>query len=347
VLAILKLLINLIVFSLITTPVYAINTPTLVSPTDKSTVSSNTLTWEVVPEASQYRVIVDDEESISSPYIKNYYSIKNQYSPKLDNKTYYWKVAAKDGSGIWSEFSPIWSFALNSSIISEDSSADQDKKAATIFETSNVPSEIKSDQSFKLSVKLETEKPNTKYFLKGAFKKSEGSNYFGETKVGSGWVKNGSSYSSQLPITADPSGKWSGELEVRPDSEDSGFDGSGEYLFKVARYSETASGLTWSNETKIKITLVEVSPSLSPLPSPSSKPTIKPSPSEVIAEVIEEASVAGTETTIPETSSIPLIASTAQNNPSNIFVILGLILIGISAGIGVYFYINSRRQIKI
>jgi len=346
VLTILKLLVNLIVFGFLVTPVYAVNPPSLTSPTDKSTVPNSTLTWETVSEASQYRVIVDDEETITSPFVKNYYSTKNQYSPKLEEKTYYWKVAARDSSDTWSEFSPIWSFTLNSTTGESDSS--QDTKAATLFESSNIPTEINSDTNFKASIKLETDKPNTKYFLKGAFKKSDGSNYFGETKMNSDWVKNGSSFSSQVSITTDASGMWIGDLEVKPDSEDSGFEGSNEYIFKVAKYSDTGT-LSWSNETKIKINQVEVKPS--PFPSTaqslSPKPTPIPSPSEELETMVEffESSIAGIATEEPKASSSPLIAGKTQNNPLNIFVILGLILIGLSIGFTLYFYIRNRREI--
>jgi hypothetical protein len=112
VLTIFKLIINLIVFILVVSPVYAISSPSLTSPADKSTVSSNTLTWETTDGASQYHIIVDDESTVTSPYIKNYNTSRNQYSPKLENKTYYWKVSAKDASNNWGSWSPVWSFTL-------------------------------------------------------------------------------------------------------------------------------------------------------------------------------------------------------------------------------------------
>lgn len=122
------------------------------------------------------------------------------------------------------------------------------------FTISNSPSQINSDQSFTISVNLSLpNNPNTIFYLKGTFKKSDGSNYFGLTKVSNSWVKNGSSYSSQYPITTDTSGNWSGNLEIQPDSEDSGFSGSGDYIFKIARYTSSGSGPTWSNESNINI----------------------------------------------------------------------------------------------
>ncbi len=122
------------------------------------------------------------------------------------------------------------------------------------FIISNIPSQINSDQSFNVSINLSLpNNPNTLFYLKGAFKKSDGSNYFGYTRVAGNWVKNGNKYSEQYPITTDSAGNWSGSLEVQPDSEDSGFTGSGDYIFKTGRYTNSGSGPTWSNESNINI----------------------------------------------------------------------------------------------
>lgn len=130
------------------------------------------------------------------------------------------------------------------------------------FLISNIPSQINSDQSFKVTVNLSLpDKPNTKLYLKGAFRHPDkSSNYFGMTKVSGNWVKNGSSYSNQFPITTGSSGNWSGNLEVKPDTDDSGFTGSGDYIFKVGRYKESDNpSVIWSNESNIDITSTAVS----------------------------------------------------------------------------------------
>lgn len=116
----------------------------------------------------------------------------------------------------------------------------------------NTPASVNSDQSFTVSVSL-TDDSNKNFYLKGAFKKNDSSNYFGFTKVNGSWVKNGSSYTNQLSITTDSSGNWSGGLEVESDSEDSGFTGSGDYIFKVAKYNSAGSGPSWSNESTVHI----------------------------------------------------------------------------------------------
>jgi hypothetical protein len=156
---------------------------------------------------------------------------------------------------------------------------------SSTFSISNTYSEINSDSSFKVSVNLTlTNYPNTKFYLKGAFKKSDSSNYFGLTKVNSSWVQNGSSYINQYQITTDSSGHWSGELDLQPDVLDSGYEGSGDYLLKVGRYSDSGSGPTWSNEVTIKINAIEIEEGVVNL----SGVGIKEEKEEVLGEDAEE-----------------------------------------------------------
>lgn len=130
--------------------------------------------------------------------------------------------------------------------------------SSSTFTISNVPSQIDSTESFSVSVNLSLQNsPNTIFYLKGAFKKTDSSNYFGLTKVSGSWIKNNKTYSDQYKITTDGSGLWSGTLEIQPDILDSGYEGSGDYIFKVARYSESGS-LSWSNEVIVKINAQEV-----------------------------------------------------------------------------------------
>lgn len=129
---------------------------------------------------------------------------------------------------------------------------------STSFSISNVPSQIDSTEEFKVNINLSPpSSPNTTFYLKGAFKKADSSNYFGLTKVNGSWIKNNKTFSDQYKITTDGSGNWSGNLEIMPDILDSGYEGAGDYIFKVARYTESGS-LTWSNDVSIKINAQEV-----------------------------------------------------------------------------------------
>jgi hypothetical protein len=95
-------------------PLKATSNPMLISPSDSEFTSElPTLNWQMVPEAIQYRVVIDDEPTVTGASIKNYYTVNTHYSPQLDPGTYYWKVIAKDAENIWSEWSSIWSFTYD------------------------------------------------------------------------------------------------------------------------------------------------------------------------------------------------------------------------------------------
>lgn len=200
----------------------------------------------------------------------------------------------------WSGWSSIWSFTLQStqsptpilsptptpSPSSPSSSSPTSSPSTSLFTISNLPSEINSDQSFSTLTNLSLpNNPHTNLYLKGAFKKADSSNYFGLTKVSGSWIKNGSTYSNQYLINTDSAGNWSGNLEIQPDNEDSGFTGTGDYIFKVGRYTSAGSGPTWSNESNIKIVSSEsdtqggaVTPSASNNPSSVTNPPTSPQP---------------------------------------------------------------------
>lgn len=221
------------------------------------------------------------------------------------------------------------------------------------FTTSNVPSTIDSDQIFSPTINLSLpSNPNTKFYLKGAFKKSNSDNYFGLTKVNSNWIKNSSSFSDQYQITTDSAGNWSGNLDIQIDAFDSGYEGSGDYIFKVARYSSSGSGPTWSNENQIKINVKEVTDTgegigvinLSKVsPSPSSQVlavSTQPEKSEKPYS-LENYQKVTTESAVPISAKDLKVQSEKQINP---FIIVGIILI--SAGLGYLVYIYLRFRLK-
>lgn len=241
----------------------------LTEPSNNSTVTSSKLQWQAPSYTlypnNPYRIQVDDNPSFPSSTInKDYYTKNTYYTPTLNIGTWHWRVKVKDLSGTWSDWSSIWSFTLSESVASPTPSSTPIQtpsptpitNTVSSFTISNIPSQVNSDQSFSISINLSLpNNPNSSFYLKGAFKKSDSSNYFGLTKVSNSWIKNNSAHSNQFPITTDSSGNWSGSLEVKPNTEDSGFNGSGDYIFKVGRYSATGSGPTWGNESNINITL--------------------------------------------------------------------------------------------
>lgn len=244
--------------------------PLLSSPADNSIVEkSPKLVWEYkgecVESGSCFMAEVDNNADFSSTE-KSTYTNSFSYSPQgLGENLWYWRVKAKDKSQKWSEWSQIYKFTISSQTPSPSASASiqtvqpsasalTPKKSENIFEVTNIPGEINSDQEFETQVRVKlTDKPNTVFYIKGAFKKEGSSNYFGETKVNSEWIKNNAKYSKQFKITTDQDGLWEGKIIVKPGDGDSGFEGSGDYLFRIAKYSESGTGPVWSNDSNIKI----------------------------------------------------------------------------------------------
>ncbi len=200
-------------------------------------------------------------------------------------------------------------------------------------------------------------KPNTKFYLKGAFKKSDGSNYFGYTKISGSWVKNGSTYSSQFPITTDSSGIWSGSLDVKADDEDSGFTGSGDYIFKVGRYSSSGSGPTWSNEMNLNITAISTPSKTTSQGGTSASKSI---PSQTNTPAIKTASIISKtkkfDSSNYQTASVA--AATASANPSETSEVKGEKQINFIPWIGgalllsgiislIFIYLRNRRNENI
>lgn len=362
--------------------VFAIDPPSLISPQNNSTATSSKLEWQtpsypIYTQGNPYIVQVKNIPTFTSQ--DDRYKTNTYYTPKLSDGIWYWRVKAKNSDGIWSNWSDTWSFNLTTSTstttptpspsptpaspvneptpTSNSSSADSSSSPSS-FTISNIPSQINSDQSFSVSVNLTLpNNTNSTFYLKGAFKKPEGSNYFGLTKVNSSWIKNGSSYSNQYLITTNSTGNWSGNLEVKPDSEDSGFIGSGDYIFKLARYTSSGSGPTWNNnEANINIVQTNISTNqdttdqqtVTDNSSPSNVSSFDPSPNVQKTTLAKStsspklnyqiASVAGTSASAGPKNEI----KKGNKKPKNIFLIIGLSLVFV--GIGSLGYIYWKRR---
>lgn len=370
---------------IIVKPVLAGNPPTLISPSSNSSISTvPTFSWQAVPNSIKYNILIDDEPTVTSPYAKNpYYPTNPNYSPRtLNPGTYYWKVKSQDNDGNWSGWSDIWSFTLTTSPNLSSptpiptpfasyspipTSNPTSSPHPTTFSISNLPSQINSDESFNILVNLSLpNNPNTNFYLKGAFKKSDSSNYFGFTKVAGNWIKNNSSYSDQYSITTDSTGKWSGNLEVKPDSSDSGFTGTEDYVFKVAQYTSSGSGPTWNdNQSTIKIITTENNnTSSTPVPSSNNissetKLSVAPSAKATTTTLIKTtqlknntlayqiASVEGA-TAFASMSATPSSKVDVKNDKQiNPLILIGVILILLGIGTIGYIYIKKNGQIYL
>lgn len=260
------------------------------------------------------------------------------------------------GSNYWADNDIALTVTLPSSPTpipsSPPTSAPSSVSSTSSFTISNTSSQINSDQSFTVSVNLSlSNSPNTSFYLKGAFKKADGSNYFGQTLVSGIWVKNGATFTNQYPITTDSSGNWSGNLEIQPDSEDSGFTGTGDYIFKVGRYTSAGSGPTWSNESNIKIVSTEsgdqggtVLSTTNPATSPFVKgKTTASNQSKSYKELIyHTASVAAA---TQSASPSPNVQVKSQKQLINIVPWIGGALIICGIGSLIFIYLRNRKTL--
>lgn len=346
--------------------VKASDPPNLTSPPDNYLTSDKSpkLTWEYLggcaDSGSCFRVEVDNGADFSDPE-KSTYTDSFSYSPQgLTDGSWNWRVKAKDKSNKWSNWSRVFRFTIEAQASPTPTPTSQptpspqttpsSSKPQSNFEIKDIPPEINSDQEFELSASVVLPKdPNQAFYLKAAFKKSGSSNYFGETFSNGEWVKNGASYSKQFKIQTDSSGKWEGKIKLRPDSEDSGFEESGDFLLKVGRYSDSGSGPSWSNELNIKINKID-----KPSPSPSEEPDTVEAESDtpkVLAATfpaasrdyeVKIASVAGEATMsnniLPEEEQARVLEERQVNW---LLIILG---VGIVAGGAVFTYFKIRKN---
>lgn len=158
-------------------------------------------------------------------------------------------------------------------------------------------------------------------YIKGAFYQDGTTNYFGYTKNGDNWVKNGDSTTTQKQIKI---GEWDGVATVKLDFGDSGYKGEGGYKFKLGFYyltsSSNPSSVNWSsNILDISVSEPDPTPTSTPVPTnvpsltPTKVPTATPTPSK-------------TPTTAPLRTPTPTIAKTliqsptAKNENSTLFV---------------------------
>lgn len=255
--------------------VSAISAPVLKSPPDNSSEDKTPkLIWEFngecITDGSCFRIEIDNNSDFSS-LEKSSYTNSLSYSPQgLSQQSYFWRVKAKDTSQKWSEWSSVFKFNVGSGnstptsppsispSLKPDSSPSSENKNDSKFEIKDLKGEINSDEEVEVSVSFsEPQKPNTSFHIKGAFRQGDSINYFGETFFDGEWSKNNAAYSRQFLVQTDQEGKWEGKIKVRPDSLDSGFKGSGDYHFKVGRYTSSGNGPIWSNELSLKINEIE------------------------------------------------------------------------------------------
>lgn len=195
-------------------------------------------------------------------------------------------------------------------------------------------------------------------YIKGAFYQDGSTNYFGYTKNGDNWIKNGDSTASQKQIKI---GDWNNKIIVESDFSDSGYKGESGYKFKVGFYYVTSGGnlsaVNWSSNS-LDINLNEPDPtptptpsltptpqnSSTPTPTPAKSPTPSPKPSTPMPSVLfddtgsDEAVLgessgdailnpSGTPSGKQNSKSKEIVLSSKENNVGKILVALGFVFI--------------------
>ncbi len=260
--------------------------------------------------------------------------------------TYDLKVGRYTESGTSATWSTISQITLTSSAPTPTPTPTPEPTStptsSSTFTISNSPSSINADQSFSVTINLSLpNNQNTDYFLKGAFKIKDGSRYLGLTKVGGDWREYADDYTDQYKITTDSNGNWTGDLEVKPDTNDKDYKGGGDYIFKVGRYT-SGGNVTWSNEQTVHITDNQSTPI----------PTSTPKPSVALTNISSTKSAINSATSLVSSSNTPqlpilgLSTSSAEASPeaygdfkqsknSGIAMIIGGLIIIVGAA-GVY-----------
>lgn len=189
--------------------------------------------------------------------------------------------------------------------------------AAMAITISNLPTEINHSQETEVDLFFSCSGCGDNSYMRGVFYPS-GTNYFGFTQNNIGnWIgtENDRSLYFNIAKTDLIEASWSGKLKIKPDSSDSAFIGTGEYLFKVGRYTSSSdSSADWSNELSIKIVGPTPSPTQQPTAqptnaptvttAPTAQPTVKPSPTK---SPTPKPSVTPKSTQVPEETDKPSI----------------------------------------
>lgn len=210
-------------------------------------------------------------------------------------------------------------------------------------------------------------------YIKGAMYQDGGTNYFGFTKSGDNWIKNGDTTATQRQIKID---EWDGNMIFKADFADSGYKGEGNYKLKLGFYYITSNGtisssVNWSsNNIDLNISEPDPTPTATSSPTkeptsgkiststPSKSPTITPSKSATPSRTptksqTKSANLSGVPTSVLGAKSKTedksqntekyktLIGSASQNKFSMIAVITGSILL-LTCAILIYFKMEKK-----
>lgn len=199
--------------------------------------------------------------------------------------------------------------------------------AATSITISGAPSTLDYQAEFTGNVSLNCSGCSDSY-LRGVFYPT-GTSYFGFTQDNAGNYNNSpaASCTNYFKVAQSDlfSGTWSGTLKFKPDKESPYYNGPGEYLFKVGRYTSSCGSPTWSSEITIAITGPTPTPSPTIVAS-SSQPTPTPGPSSTITSPKPTASfqqIASSSSSVSANTKLPKLMPVSSQKPESKKAVLG------------------------
>lgn len=183
--------------------------------------------------------------------------------------------------------------------------------AAMSLTFTGLPPNINQDEEISVQVSLTGAPLNTTYYLRAAFYVDGTTQYFGYTWNNSGWNNVPSDYKNFLQINTGSSGEFNGALKTKVDLSSSYFKGTGEYQFKLGRYTEGGSGPSWTDSSATTITgptptptpIPTAVPSLAPTNTPTSSPSSTPTPSPKPTSTPKPTAIPTSRPTITENST--------------------------------------------
>jgi hypothetical protein len=176
--------------------------------------------------------------------------------------------------------------------------------AATVSFQNGKTSLVSPNDEYTIDVTLSINSSES-YYLRGVFYKPGTTDYCGFTWNGNDWFSgpytSNEGWKKFLPITL-ANNTWTGQVKAKIDSTDNGCKDTGEYKFKLQRFTALGGG-TFDDQTEqsVQITI----PTQTPTPSPTTEPTKTPTPTK-----------APTPTDTPVPSKVPSVKPTVSSGPS-------------------------------
>ncbi|MBI3984810.1 MAG: hypothetical protein HY344_02595 [Candidatus Levybacteria bacterium] len=197
--------------------------------------------------------------------------------------------------------------------------------SAATFTFSGAPTTLNETDTFFVNINLEINNSSGNvYYIKGVFSHSDPPpSYLGYTKNNFGeWHNDDEGDKAKYyQVTMDPNGQWSGSIEFKLDTQDASFKGSGNYSFKLGRYTATGIDPKWCTEEStacepVIIAVVAPTPTLTPSPtnSPTPTQTLTPTKSPTPTPTIKPTSTV-TPLPTPSKTPTPALSTTTTVTP--------------------------------